>query len=86
MLKIEFRTEGMEALHYERFHHPQARVQMKMEAVYLKSRKLAHQEICQLVGIIGNTLRSHLRDYKQGGIDRLKQLNFYQRVPSAIVR
>ncbi len=29
MLKIEFSTEEIEALHYERFHHPHPRVQMK---------------------------------------------------------
>lgn len=78
MLEIEFSTEEIESLHYERFHHPHPRVQVKMEAVYLKSRKLPHQEICRLTGISGNTLRSYLRDYKEGGIDRLKQLNFYQ--------
>lgn len=78
MLKIEFSTEEIEALHYERFHHPHPRVQMKMEAVYLKSQKLPHQEICRLTGLTGNTLRSHLRDYKEGGLERLKQLNFYQ--------
>ena len=78
MLKIEFSTDEIEALHYERFHHPHPRVQMKMEAVYLKSQKLPHQEICRLTGISGNTLRAHLRDYKEGGLERLKQLNFYQ--------
>lgn len=78
MLKIEFSTEEIEALHYERFHHPHPRVQLKMEAVYLKSQKLPHQEICRLTGLTGNTLRAHLRDYKEGGLERLKQLNFYQ--------
>jgi len=78
MLKIEFSTTEIEALHYERFHHPHPRVQMKMEAVYLKSQKLPHQEIGRLTGISGNTLRSYLCDYQAGGIERLKQLNFYQ--------
>lgn len=78
MLKIEFTTAEIEALHYERFHNPHPRVQMKMEAVYFKSRQLSHQEICRLVGISGNTLRGYLRDYQAGGIERLKQWNFYQ--------
>ncbi len=31
MIKIEFSEEEIKALHYERFHHPHPRVQMKME-------------------------------------------------------
>ena len=78
MLRIQFSTEGIEALHYERFHHPHPRVQLKMEAVYLKSKKLPHQALCELTGITGNTLRAYLRAYQAGGVEQLKQLNFYQ--------
>lgn len=78
MLRIKFSTEEIEALYYERFHHPHPRVQLKMEAVYLKSKSLEHQQICDLTGITGNTLRAYLRDYQAGGIEKLKQLNFYQ--------
>ena len=78
MLNIEFSTAEIKALHYERFHHPHPRVQMKMEVVYFKSQQLPHHEICKLCGITGNTLLAYLRDYEAGGLERLKQLNFYQ--------
>lgn len=78
MLKIEFSTAEIKALHYERFHHPHPRVQMKMEVVYFKSQQLPHHEICRLSGITGNTLRTYLRAYQAGGVERLKQLNFYR--------
>ena len=78
MLKMEFSTAEIKALHYERFHHPHPRVQMKMEAVYFKSQQLPHHEICRLCGITENTLRSYLRDYEAGGLEQLKQLNFYK--------
>ena len=78
MLKMKFSTEQIEALHYERFHHPHPQVQLKMEAVYLKSKNLSHQMICDLTEITGNTLRAYLRDYQASGIEGLKQLNFYQ--------
>lgn len=77
MLKIEFSTTEIKALHYERFHHPHPRVQLKMEAVYFKSLQLPHHEICRLCGITGNTLRAYLRDYQAGGLPQLQQLNFY---------
>ena len=41
MDKIEFTTTEREALHYWRFHHPHPRVQLKMEALSLKSQGLA---------------------------------------------
>ena len=62
----------------ERFHHPHPRVQLKIEAVWLKSQDLPHQQICQLVGISGNTLRRYLQDYQAGGMEKLSQINFYR--------
>ena len=78
MIEIEFTEEEMQALNYERYHHPLPQVQRKMEALWLKSQKLSHKEICRLTGISSNTLRSYLRAYQQGGIEALKELNFYQ--------
>ncbi len=49
-----------------------------MEIVYLKSQGLSHQEICRLSGIVGNTLRSCLKEYQAGGIERLKQPHFHR--------
>jgi transposase len=85
MLKIEFSEADVKALHYERYHHPHPRVQRKMDALYLKSPALSHQEICHLSGITGNPLRGYLRDYQRGGIEQLKQLNFH-RPESALMR
>lgn len=78
MLKLEFTTETIEALRYERFHHPHPRVQLKMEVLLLKSQNLPHWQICQLTGVSGNTLRAYLRAYQAGGLAQLQQLNFYQ--------
>jgi transposase len=73
MLTIDFTPQDIDALHFERFHHPHPRVQLKMEAVYLKSQGLAHRDICRLARISENTLRSYLRQYQEGGVERLKQ-------------
>jgi len=78
MIHIEFTEEEKKALYYERFHHPHPRVQLKVEVVWLKSQDLPHQKICQLAGISPNTLRSYLHDYQEGGIEKLKQVNFYR--------
>jgi len=72
MLCLEFTEEQRQALHYERFHHPHPRVQQKMEALWLKSHGLPHAQIAQLVQVSEETLREYLREYQEGGIERLK--------------
>jgi hypothetical protein len=77
MIKIEFTQEEIKQLHYERFHHPHPRVQQRIETVYLKAPGYSHQEIGRVMRISQNSLRSYLEAYQAGGIEGLKQLNFY---------
>lgn len=83
MIRIEFSKSEIEALEYERFHHPHPKVQKKMEVVYLKSQGLAHQEIRRLCHISKTTLTTYLKSYQAGGVAGLKQLG-YQGQPSAL--
>ena len=76
MIAIDFTEEDIEALDYERYHHPHPKVQRKMEALWLKHQGLPHSQITRLAGISPNTLRAYLRQYQTGGIDALKQLNY----------
>lgn len=77
MIRLEFSDADIEALDYERYHHPHPQVQRKMEAVYLKSQGLSHQQIQQLCRIGSRTtLSSYFRQYKDGGIEALKQLHY----------
>lgn len=78
MIEIRFTEKQIESLRYERYNHPHPRVQRKMEAVLLKSHDLPHKEICRIAGISGNTLRRHLKDYMEGGIEKLKEVSFYK--------
>ena len=78
MIKLEFSEAEAEALNYERYHHPHPRVQRKMEALWLKSRGVRHQEICRLPGIGSTTLTSYLRAYQTGGLEALKEVQFYR--------
>ncbi len=78
MIKISFTESDIKQLRHERFHHPHPRVQINIKAVLLKSQKMKHDKICKITGICGNTLRSYLRDYMEGGIEKLKEINFYR--------
>ena len=78
MIRIAFTEEAIEKLRYERFHHPHPRVQRKMEALLLKSDGLPHHQITRILGISENTLRQYLREYEEGGVERLKELRFHK--------
>ena len=78
MIEIEFSSEAVEQLHYERRYHPHPRARQRMEAVYLKALGYQHQEIGRIVGVSQKTLRGYLRMYQVGGIEALKVLNFYR--------
>ncbi len=49
-----------------------------MEALWLKSQGLPHKDICRLTEISKGTSCAYLRAYQQGGIEKLKELNFYR--------
>ena len=79
MDKVEFTTTERDALRYWRFHHPHPRVQLKMEALYLKSQGLAPADICRLCSISKPTFYRYLHTYHDGGIAALKEVPFYRR-------
>ncbi len=76
MIKIDFTQERINALYYERYHHPHPKVQNKMEAIYLKSQGTTHKDICRLCQISKTTLAVYLKQYQEGGIDHLKKLGY----------
>jgi transposase len=79
MIHLEFSPETIEQLLYEKRYHPHPRVRQKMEALYYKSQGMPHHQICQLSNIQGRaTLVRYLREYQEGGLDRLRQLNFHK--------
>ena len=79
MDKIEFPTTERNALHDWRFHHPHPRVQLKMEALSLKSHGLAHEDIWPLGAIAKTTFYRYLHEYRTGGLAHLQELSFHRR-------
>ena len=76
MITIEFTKEDCQAFQYERYHHPHPHVMRKMEVMHLKSLELSQAQICEIAGISSNTLRSYVKEFNEGGIEKLKELNF----------
>lgn len=78
MINLQFTQEDITALQHLRFHYPDPRVQKKMEAVFLKSQGVRHSDIARLVGVTDDTVHAYLKQYQQGGIERLKQFNYHR--------
>lgn len=76
--KLAFTSEIIEEINYERYHHPVALVQRRMEVLWLKSNDLPHAMIAKLARISENTMREYFRLYEEGGIAKLREVNFYR--------
>lgn len=79
MIKLEFTQEEIALLTKERYNHPHPHVQKKMWVLFLKSLdKIPHELIAEITGVCPNTMRAYFKEYEKGGIEKLKQINFYQ--------
>ena len=78
MIRIEFSEPDIEALLDQKQNHPDPRVRRRMDTLHLKALGYPHQEIGQMVGISQKTLRDYLRLYQAGGLEALKERQFYQ--------
>jgi len=85
MIQLEFTHDDIVALQYWRFYYPDPRVQIKMEALFLKSQGFPHFEIARLTGISKESVHNYLQQYQQGGLERLTRFN-YHREGSALMQ
>ena len=78
MLQLNFSEADLKQIEYQRYHHSHPRVQRKMEALFLKAKGLPHHQIAELVGVCDNTLTAYFKQYQQGGLATLLEVNFYR--------
>ena len=76
MIKLAISQEDLERLRTARFEHPHPRVQLKMEVVLLRSQGLSNGQIMAITGVSENTVLNNLREYQEGGIERLKEFHW----------
>lgn len=76
-IQLELTEETLKEIHYHRYNHPSPLVQRRMEALWLKGHSLPHAQIAELVGVTENTIRDYFELYEEGGIEKLKELNYY---------
>jgi transposase len=71
MRTIIFTADDRRALAHYRFHHPEPRVQRKMEVLWLKSHGLGHDQIGAYADVSRRTVQRYLDEYLEGGLQRL---------------
>jgi len=71
MRHIIFTEDDRQALAHYRYHHPEPRVQRKVEVLWLKSHGLGHDRIAAYAGVSRRTVQRHLNEYLEGGLQCL---------------
>src|SRR3954469_7080375 len=71
MRTISFTADDRRSLAHHRFHHPDPRVQRKVEVLWLKSHGLTHDRIAAFAAVSRRSVQRYLDEYLQGGLDRL---------------
>jgi len=71
-----FSPDVLAEIRHDRYHHPHARVQRKMEVLWLKSRGLTHADIAELADVSPRSVPRYLDEFEQGGLPRVRRLNW----------
>src|SRR3954466_8244766 len=71
MRTINFTADDRRALAHHRYHHPEPRVQRKLEVLWLTSHGLGHDRIAAYADVSRRTVQRHLDEYLEGGLRRL---------------
>src|SRR3954468_9341131 len=84
MRTFTFTAEDLRDLAHDRYHHPDPRVQRKMEVLWLKSHGLGHDDIATYADVSRRTVQRYLDEYLEGGLPRLRRCPGHH-PPSALV-
>jgi transposase len=75
MRQFDFTHEEYSAIAKERFHHPNPRVQRRMEILWLKGHGETHERIAQLAGVSRRTVQRVLDLFAKGGLEAVRQFH-----------
>jgi transposase len=73
MRTFTFSAEDRQDLAHDRYHHPDPRVQRKMEVLWLKSHGLSHDDIATYADVSRRSVQRYLDEYLEGGLPHLRR-------------
>jgi len=74
MHTFTFSQEVLQAIRYQRYHHPHPRVQQKMEVLWLKSQQFTHDEIARLAAVSRRSVQRYLDEFLAGGLEQVSRI------------
>jgi transposase len=74
MREVTFSQADLQAVAYERYRHPDPRVQRHMEVLWLKSHRFSHQRIAALAACSRSTVQRTLKAFAAGGLESIRRL------------
>jgi len=78
MRRFTFTEEDVQSFQFDRYHHPDPRVQRKMEVLWLKSQGFTHEDIAKTAGVSRSSVQRYLDEYRRGGIEELRTVTWNQ--------
>src|SRR3954453_23322021 len=78
MRTITFTEEVRHALAHDRYHHPDPRVQPKMEVLWLKSHGLTHDRIATDADVSRSIVQRYFDEDLEGGLPRPRQGHWHR--------
>lgn len=78
MIKVHIKEEDKQIFAKEWYDHQHPRVRQRMGALHLKSKGRTNPDICDILGICENALLGYFKMYNAGGVEKLREVNFYK--------
>jgi len=78
MIKIQFSEDQINLLFEEKEKSKHSLVRKKADVLILKSLGFPHKDIQKITRISRPTLASYLKEFRDGDLDKIKNLNFYR--------
>jgi transposase len=78
MIKIDFSEKEIDKLYELAMNHPDSFIRKKFLVLYLKARGLSHKQIAAITRVTDDTVTNYLKEYVEGGVERVLQKRFYQ--------
>ena len=78
MIRIEINPRDLVELQEGRYSQIHPRISQKYSALWLKHLGMTNAMICKIESICNNTLLSFFKQYNEGGLAKLQELNFYR--------
>lgn len=76
MRTVTLTQDDLSVIAEERYHHPEPRVQRKMEVLWLKHHALGHAHIAALAGVSRSTVQRVLSDFLNGGLQEVRRCRY----------